>query len=83
MSQAPAVITNPTLMKKQRLAVAAEGELVVMHLGNVEVKLPYETALLLSQWLRVRAKQAKRFAGDTSRHWSAVGVITDANETRG
>lgn len=56
--------------------------MVVMRLGNVEVKLPYETAFQLSQWLRVRAKEAKRFAGDTSRHWSVIGVITDANETR-
>ena len=74
-------IRNPGLLRRERIAVAAEGDLVVLSLGNVELKLPYETALLLSQWLRVRAKEAKRTAGDTSRHWSAVGVLTDA--TRG
>lgn len=70
-------------MQKHRLAVASEGDLVVMTLGNVEVKLPYETALQLSQWLRVRAKEAKRRAGDTSRHWSVIGTLTDAGETKG
>ena len=69
------------LLRRERIAVAAEGDLVVLTLGNVEIKMPYETALQLSQWLRVRAKEAKRTAGDTSRHWSAVGVLTDA--TRG
>ena len=76
-----AAIRNPGLLRRERIAVAAEGDLVVLNLGNVEIKMPYETALQLSQWLRVRAKQAKRTAGDTSRHWSAVGVLTDA--TRG
>jgi hypothetical protein len=37
--------------------------------------MPYETALQLSQWLRVRAKEAKRLNGDMSRHWSVVAVL--------
>jgi hypothetical protein len=74
-------IVNKSLMQQHRIAVDSEGELVVMKLGNVEVKLPYETALLLSQWLRVRAKEAKRRAGDMSRHWSVVGTLHDANVT--
>ena len=74
-----AEIVNPGLLKRERIAVTSEGELVVMTLGNVEVKLPYATALLLSQWLRVRAKEAKRRAGDTSRHWSTIGTLHDAN----
>lgn len=69
-------------MRRQRIAVISEGDLVVMTLGNVEVKLPYETALQLSQWLRVRAKEAKRRAGDTSRHWSVIASLMDANVTR-
>lgn len=76
-------IVSKNLLQRQRIAVASEGDLVVMTLGNVEVKLPYETALLLSQWLRVRAKEAKRRAGDNSRHWSAIGTLHDANVTRG
>jgi len=77
----PFVHSHANLLRRERIAVDVEGDLVTMRLGNVEVKLPYETALTLSQWLRVRGKQAKRTAGDTSRHWSVVGVLTDA--TRG
>lgn len=51
-----------------------------MILGNVEVKLPYETALQLSQWLRVRAKEAKNYAGNTAMHWSLIATMTDANK---
>ena len=76
-------IVNKNLLKQERIAVSSDGDLVVMQLGNVEVKLPYETALTLSQWLRVRAKEAKRRAGDTSRHWSLIGTLHDASVTRG
>jgi hypothetical protein len=72
-------IISKDILKQERIAVESEGDLVVIHLGNVEVKLPYETALLLSQWVRVRAKEAKRRAGDVSRHWSVIGSLHDAN----
>lgn len=71
-------IVNKNLLKRERIAVASEGDLIVVTLGNVEVKLPYETALLLSQWIRIRAKEAKRRAGDVSRHWSVIGTLHDA-----
>lgn len=51
------------------------GELVTIHFGNVPVTMHYEAALRISQFIRVRAKEAKRRAGDLSRHWSAVGVL--------
>lgn len=73
----PSTVGSP-LLSRQRISVDTDGgEIVVMTIGNVEVKLPYETALQLSQWLRVRGKEAKRRAGDMSRHWSAVGVLED------
>ncbi len=72
-------VVNPNLLKRERIAVSSEGDIVKMTLGNVELKLPYETALLLSQWLRMRAKEAKRRAGDSSRHWSVIGTLHDAN----
>jgi len=64
-----------SLLSKQRIAVDIEGELVKLSIGNTDIKMPYETALQLSQWLRVRGKEAKRLAGDSSRHWSAIGLI--------
>jgi hypothetical protein len=69
-------------MTQQRIEVSAEGELVVLRVGNTTMHMPYDLALQLSQWLRVRGKEAKRNAGDLSRHWSAVGVVEDASKTR-
>ena len=63
------------LLSKQRIAVDIEGELVKLSIGNTDIKMPYETALQLSQWLRVRGKEAKKNAGDISRHWSAIGLL--------
>jgi hydrogenase maturation factor len=76
-------IVNNNLLKRESIAVESDGDFVVIHLGNVTAKIPYETALLLSQWIRMRAKEAKRRAGDNSRHWSAIGTLHDASVTRG
>lgn len=65
------------LLKPQRLAVHSDGELVVVTVGNTELKMHYETAMQLSTWMRVRAKEAKHRAGDASRHWSVIGNLTD------
>lgn len=71
----PTVRVKPLLLSPQRIAVGIEGELVTITIGNSTLRMGYEDALKLSQWVRVRAKQAKRLAGDNSRHWSAVGVL--------
>ena len=57
----------------------AEGDQVVLRLGNSEIKMPYADSFKLSQMLRVAGKQAKLNAGDTGRHWSVLGVLDDAN----
>ena len=67
------------LLQKQRIEVKAEGELVVLKIGNAELKMPYDTAIQLSTWLRVRGKEAKRLAGDVSRHWSVIGNLEAVN----
>lgn len=64
------------LLKRERVAVRTEGALVVLTIGNVDLKMEYDTALQISTWMRVRAKDAKRQAGDTGRHWSVVGNLT-------
>ena len=66
-----------SLMQKRRIAVRAEGELVVLQIGNAEMKFDHETAIQLSTWMRIRGKEAKRLAGDNSRHWSVVGKLAD------
>lgn len=70
----PSKVGSP-LLSKQRISVEAEGELVALTIGNSTIKMPYETAIQLSTWLRVRGKEAKRRAGDQSRHWSVIGVL--------
>lgn len=71
------IITNaPNVLQKQRIEVVSEGELVVLRVGNSELKMDHETAIQLSTWLRVRGKEAKQTAGDTSRHWSVIGNLT-------
>lgn len=65
-----------SLLQQHRIEVTTEGEIVVLRLGNVEVKMGHEDAIKVSTWLRVRGKEAKRIAGDTSRHWSVIGNLT-------
>lgn len=75
MEATPVVVVKPSLLTPQHVAVNTEGELVTITVGNSTLKLHYESALKLSQWIRVRAKEAKRRAGDQSRHWSVVAVL--------
>ncbi len=70
----PAQAGSP-LLSRQRIAVDSEGEMVTLTIGNSTMKMPYETAIQLSTWLRVRGKEAKRRAGDHSRHWTVIGVL--------
>jgi len=77
-----AIVRND-LLKRERVAVAHEGDTVKLKFGNVEIKMNYVDALQLAQWIRVRGKQAKVRAGDR-RHWlTAVGTLHDATVTRG
>lgn len=64
------------LLHKQRIEVKSEGSLVVLRIGNAEMRMEHETAIQLSTWLRIRGKEAKRVAGDNSRHWSVVGKLS-------
>lgn len=67
----------PSLLTQQRLEVSTDGEMVAIQIGSSTLKLHYEDALKISQWIRVRAKEAKNKAGDRSRHWSAIAVLDD------
>jgi hypothetical protein len=74
----PAIHTTPdNLLTQQAIEVTSEGELVAIRVGNSTLRIHYEDALKLSQWIRVRGKEAKRKAGDMSRHWSAIALLED------
>src|SRR5262245_15769161 len=76
----PSVHTKPSLLEPKRIAVDIEGELVVVTIGNSHLRMHYEDALKISQWLRVRAKEAKRLCGDFSKNWSALGTLDGLKE---
>jgi hypothetical protein len=65
-----------SLLQKERIEVATEGELVVLRIGNSEMKMDHATAIQLSTWMRVRGKEAQRNAGAVC-HWSVVGNLID------
>lgn len=67
------------LLQRQRLSVEAIGDTVRLTIGNTHIDMPYETAIQLSTWMRVRGKEAKRAAGDSSRHWTAIGILDGIN----
>lgn len=68
-------MVNSPLLSRQHISVDSVGDMVTLTVGNSTLNMPYETALQLSQWLRVRGKECKRRNGDMSRHWSAVAVL--------
>jgi hypothetical protein len=72
--------SKPSLLKPSRVLVECEGELVVLEINGTRMKMSYENAITLSQWLRVRGKEAKRFSGDMSRHWHGIAVLNGAPE---
>lgn len=65
---------------RERLKVAevgarCDGAMVAVKFGATEAKMPAPAALKISQWIRLRAKESKRRAGDLARHWSEVSTL--------
>ena len=67
----PGIHIKPQVKTWHREDVKLEGRLVAIKIGPHTMRLHFENALQLSQWLRIRAKESQRTAGDT-RHWSEV-----------
>lgn len=63
---------NRDLLKKQQIAVASDGAMVVLTAGATTASIPHAAALQISQWIRARAKESQMRAGDVKRHWSKV-----------
>lgn len=60
------------VLKKHEIEVKSDGGTVVITAGSAMATMPYEAALQISQWIRLKAKESKTRAGDTTRHWSKV-----------
>lgn len=69
-----AIHVKQKLQTWKRSDVGSEGRLVRVQIGTHTIEVHYENALKIAQWLRVRAKESKRRAGDNDRHWSEIGV---------
>mgnify|MGYP000338225406 FL=1 len=74
------ILNRPSVVKPTHFSVVTEGERVVINIGNSRLTMNYEDALTFSQWVRVRAKEAKRKAGDASRHWHGLAILGGAPE---
>lgn len=61
----------PERLAAKSLRVTQEGVLVALTINRVTAHMPYQAALQLSQWLRVRGKQARNAAGESA-HWSRI-----------
>lgn len=60
------------VLKRSSIRVDLDANrLVAVHFGSAKLGLPYQVALTIAQWIRVRAKESKNRAGDV-RHWSVV-----------
>ena len=57
-----------------------EGELVCIRLKAVIAQWEAPAALTIAGWLREGGRQAKRWAGDTSKTHRYAGILTDAAE---
>lgn len=76
------ILSRPAVLKPHKVSVSTDGDYVLLTLGNSTMRMRYEDAITLSQWLRVRGKEAKRFAGDASRHWHGIAIANGAPEVK-
>ena len=61
-------------------SIAFEGALVVIRANELELKLHYSEAFPLHQLIRQKAREAKAWAGDTSRSIKVRATLSDAEE---
>jgi hypothetical protein len=59
--------------------VWTEGELVAFQFGNEIARWDAPSAMTIATWFREGGRQAKAWAGDTSRRLNIAGVLSDAS----
>lgn len=80
-SQPPVAVTKSPILQDTGVKVKDQGEFVAFTIGNeAPFVMHYEDMLRFAQILRLHAKRAKARAGDTRRHWSAVGICEDISQ---
>jgi hypothetical protein len=63
------MIRVPQLLLAKAIRLGTEGALVTLTVKGRTAKLDWASARELSQWIRIRGKEAKRNAGEAG-HWS-------------
>lgn len=74
-SPGTAIHVKTPLEKFNSQQVGSEGRLVRVQIGNNTIRTHFENALKISQWLRLKAKECQRIAGDTERPWYTIAVV--------
>lgn len=67
------------ILKRTPYGTHVDGVDVVLTVGDKALRMDYQTALQISAFLRHCARRAKHAAGDSSRSWTVVADLTDAN----
>lgn len=65
-----------------RWRVWNEGELVLLQIGDLVARWEAPAAGTIASWFREGGRQAKAWAGDTSKTMRLAGILTDAEENR-
>ena len=63
-----------------RWRVWNEGELVALQIGDLVARWEAPAAGTIASWFREGGRQAKAWAGDTSKTLRLAGILTDASE---
>lgn len=62
------------VLKLAQIEVNVRGADVLLKFGHTEIGIPWSAALIIAQWIRLKAKEAKTRASDTARHWSKITI---------
>jgi len=73
-------VIGPSLLESQKMKVWHELDCVKVEIGGHVLTMEYPTAVKMSQMIRTHAKQAKKFAGDSSKGLLTEAVLSDAEE---
>ncbi len=65
--------------RELRWAVTNQGELVCLQIGSLLARWEAPAAMNIAAWFREGGRQAKRWAGDSSKTLRLAGILTDAN----
>lgn len=70
--KSPPPVKLPPIIARAKLGADCVGSLISMRIGDVTATLNAEAAAQIAQWLRIRGKQARNYAGEHA-NWADIG----------